>query len=666
MHRRRHTHLLLAAAVGLTSLTTTAAASAFCGFYVSGADNKLFADATQVVLMRDGTKTVLSMQNDYKGPTEKFALVIPVPVVLQKENVKVLPREVFDKVDKLGAPRLVEYWEQDPCGTDMIGLLNQGAGGSGIGLGSIGTLGHGAGDLGVKVEARFAVGEYEIVVLSAKDAAGLETWLKQEKYAIPAGAEPYFKPYVASGTKFFVAKVDPTKVKFEDGRATLSPLRFHYDSDKLTLPMRLGLINSSGKQDLIVNVLSKGKRYEAANYPNVTIPTNLDLAEAARDKFGEFYVSLFDKVVEKTPKAVVTEYSWDAGTCDPCPGPTLDGDDLATLGADVLPQGTAGLRSRPLGPSTVPTIRFATPTVRGRLPPEVIQRIVRQNFGRLRLCYENAARSNPKLAGKVEVKFTIDASGAVSKVAEGASDLPDAGARQCVTRTFSGLSFPQPDGGSVDVTYPVTFGPPDPNAPAPVPPMGFGGSATPYVLTRLHLRYDKDSLGEDLALKEAPPITGGREVMGQGGLEKGATPGATNNFQGRYAIRHPWTGPVTCKEPVRGRWGGPPAGTSTPTPTAAQKTAFVARGAALGTFVKASVPELDVKANNPSTDSSSAPAATDAGDPSASADGGAAAKPAPKGGCSTAPGSHRGAGALTLAALLGCVAAARRARSRGC
>src|SRR6202158_3809742 len=94
-------------------------ASAFCGFYVAGADAKLFNNATQVVLMREGTRTVLSLQNNYQGPPENFAMVVPVPVVLQKENVKTLPREVFAHVDQLAAPRLVEYWEQDPCPRPM-------------------------------------------------------------------------------------------------------------------------------------------------------------------------------------------------------------------------------------------------------------------------------------------------------------------------------------------------------------------------------------------------------------------------------------------------------------------------------------------------------------------------------------------------------------------
>src|SRR5258706_15730219 len=104
----------VAVAVGVMAVPR--AAGAFCGFYVGGADAKLFNNATQVVLMRDGTRTVLSMQNDYEGPPDRFALVVPVPVVLQKENVKTLPAAIFSTIDKLGAPRLVEYWEQDPCG----------------------------------------------------------------------------------------------------------------------------------------------------------------------------------------------------------------------------------------------------------------------------------------------------------------------------------------------------------------------------------------------------------------------------------------------------------------------------------------------------------------------------------------------------------------------
>jgi hypothetical protein len=110
------TRRALLAALGLASAASLAPASAgaFCGFYAGGAGARLYNHATQVVLMREGLRTVLSMANDYEGPPDRFALVIPVPVVLQKDSVKTLSRELFERIDTLDAPRLVEYWEQDP------------------------------------------------------------------------------------------------------------------------------------------------------------------------------------------------------------------------------------------------------------------------------------------------------------------------------------------------------------------------------------------------------------------------------------------------------------------------------------------------------------------------------------------------------------------------
>jgi len=97
--------------------------------------------------------------------------------------------------------------------------------------------------------------------------------------------------------------------------------------------------------------------------------------------------------------------------------------------------------------------------VSGRLPPEVIQRIVRQNFGRFRLCFENGLRNNPNLQGRVSVRFVIGRDGAVSQVQNGGSDMPDGGVVSCTVRAFYGLSFPQPEGGIVTVTYPIMFSP---------------------------------------------------------------------------------------------------------------------------------------------------------------------------------------------------------------
>ena len=106
-----------------------------------------------------------------------------------------------------------------------------------------------------------------------------------------------------------------------------------------------------------------------------------------------------------------------------------------------------------------PQVRMGATSVSGRLPPEVIQRIVRQNFGRFRLCYENGLRNNPNLQGRVSVRFVIGRDGAVSNVGNGGSDMPDGGVVSCTVRAFYGLSFPQPEGGIVTVVYPIMFSP---------------------------------------------------------------------------------------------------------------------------------------------------------------------------------------------------------------
>ncbi|MGO9832627.1 MAG: AgmX/PglI C-terminal domain-containing protein [Polyangiaceae bacterium] len=103
--------------------------------------------------------------------------------------------------------------------------------------------------------------------------------------------------------------------------------------------------------------------------------------------------------------------------------------------------------------------RYGTPTTNGRLAPEIIQRVVRLNDGRYRFCYQSALHADPNLRGRVTVKFMIDRQGAVAFAADGGSDIPDEGVRQCVVRSFQALSFPEPENGTVTVVYPIVFSP---------------------------------------------------------------------------------------------------------------------------------------------------------------------------------------------------------------
>src|SRR5882762_4404258 len=168
----RHLGITISAAA-VAIAAQAGAAHAFCGFYVSGSGEKMFNDATNVVLMRDGTRTVLSMQNDYKGPLDDFAMVIPVPVVLHEKDVKTLPKTVFDHTDSLGSPRLVEYWEQDPCPSARpMDDRRLSAAPMSVAYRQAASMERPWKE-SAKIEAKFDIAEYKILILSATDSTGL-------------------------------------------------------------------------------------------------------------------------------------------------------------------------------------------------------------------------------------------------------------------------------------------------------------------------------------------------------------------------------------------------------------------------------------------------------------------------------------------------------------
>ena len=106
-----------------------------------------------------------------------------------------------------------------------------------------------------------------------------------------------------------------------------------------------------------------------------------------------------------------------------------------------------------------PILRTAsTEILGGRIPPQVVQRIVRQNFGRFRLCYQQGLAQNPNLEGRIPVRFIIGRDGAVSNVSA-LGGFPDSKVQSCVQSAFYSLSFPPPEGGVVQVTYPLLFSP---------------------------------------------------------------------------------------------------------------------------------------------------------------------------------------------------------------
>jgi len=306
-------------------------ARAFCGFYVAKADSKLFNKASQVVLARDGNRTVLTMANDYEGEPKDFAIVIPVPTVIKKEAVQVVDKAAIDHIDAYSAPRLVEYFDDDPCQRVMYDLAMPAPG-------SAAKMQHGDGGkaLGVKIEEKFSVGEYDILVLSAEQSDGLETWLTTNGYKIPKGAGPVLGSYIKQNVKFFVAKVNIARHE-AGGFAYLRPLRVEFKSPKFMLPIRLGTVNATGPQELFIYTLTRKGRVETTNYRCVKLSSDLEVPLYVRDEFPRFYRDLFARAVQREDMRVLfTEYAWDMGWCDPCAADPMTNDELRKFGADWL------------------------------------------------------------------------------------------------------------------------------------------------------------------------------------------------------------------------------------------------------------------------------------------------------------------------------------------
>jgi hypothetical protein len=292
-------------------------AIAFCGFYVGGADAKLFNKASQVIIAHSGDRTILTMANDFQGDVKNFAMVVPVPVVIKKEQVHVGKRTTIEKLDAFSQPRLVEYFDPDPCAELE---RNESMAGSAMPAPSapMQKARRARADLGVTVEDKFKVNEYEIVILSAKQSNGLETWLRQNGYNIPRGASELLGPYIKQKLKFFVAKIDVKEFE-QSGYQLLRPLQIAYQSPKFMLPIRLGMINSKGEQDLVIYILSPKGQIELTNYRTVKVPTGVEIPEFVKNEFGDFYKATFQRAYEREKKKVAfLEYAWDTSNCDPC------------------------------------------------------------------------------------------------------------------------------------------------------------------------------------------------------------------------------------------------------------------------------------------------------------------------------------------------------------
>lgn len=296
-------------------------AYAFCGTYVGQAGVDLYNGASQIAITRQGSRTTLTLVNDYQGDLSDFALVVPVPEILGPDDVRVVDPAAVAAVEGYSAPRLVSYtcddFMWDDSTSDTASPEEDGGGETADGS--------------VRVEAEFTAGEYNIVVLSAQESTALITWLTDNGYGVDASAEDLLGEYIDSGSYFFAARVALDALP--EGASYLSPLQFGYEADNFSLPIRLGTLNSAGEQDLLLYVLSDAGQTAISNYTQLEVENECMYREEDWADFGTFYNDRFGEAVSFQARAGwIMEYGWSASNCDPCATEPLSDEQVQALG----------------------------------------------------------------------------------------------------------------------------------------------------------------------------------------------------------------------------------------------------------------------------------------------------------------------------------------------
>lgn len=320
------------------------AAHAFCGTFVGAADSTLTNRASHAVIAREGSQTTLSLAMDFEGDTSRFALLLPMPEVLDASQVYTPDPALLDAVRTYGDARLVAYTCENALGQQGPSFTGVGCG-TALGCADGGLYGYGDtagwdGDYGVTVENAFTVGGYELVVLSAEESSGLWLWLDANGFSVPPGGERILQEYIDAGVYFVAVKIDLDHLDMAG--EWLPPLQFRYESSAFMLPIRIGTISAGGEaQEVILSVFSREEQGEVgiANYPEAQVERE---CMTDTDDFATWYEERLGSALGGEA-GWVREHSWPVFSqqggyhCDPCTSVgDFEPEELGMLGMEPI------------------------------------------------------------------------------------------------------------------------------------------------------------------------------------------------------------------------------------------------------------------------------------------------------------------------------------------
>ncbi len=306
--------------ISLALLLSTSALA--CPTVATGTPNGLTYDVARTAIVRQGDRTTFTVSVNPEGQSQDFALVMPVPALLQESDIAVLDGEIFAR---LGGYTGLLTMADAGCAQPDAG--SDGGGSTGGGGGSGGDTG------AVQVEAEYLVGDYQITILSATESDALFSWLEANGYHLADATVPVLEDYIEEGMYFMAARVSDAATT-ADG-SPLPPLQVGYDADVFSIPIRLAARNSSGQQDMLIYAVTDGSgaRVGISNYAEFDLDDQCIWGDPATDDFGAFYEERFGAAWEDAGQAAWTvEWAGGFGDCSPCSGVQITDEDLSALG----------------------------------------------------------------------------------------------------------------------------------------------------------------------------------------------------------------------------------------------------------------------------------------------------------------------------------------------
>lgn len=317
----RASAVLLAIACSAATLVHPGSAAAMCFCMLRpertvtnpGATSGLTSDPSYsptaaVVMVRDGRRTVLTIEAAYQGPAVELSMVVPIPSAIDRDSVRTITGTAFRRLDARTAPRVRHVWPR--CRPRPMRMMEAAsADGLGSGGGGRASVAPTPEELGIEIRDEWPVAEYDVTLLDARESTGLLTFLRQRNLDLPERATTMLRGYIETGHRFVLLQVDPSRAQRLGESMMLSPIQIEYDADELVVPVRLGTLNSPGEQELLLYVLSPEGRFTVANRPNVEAPTDLRMRPSARGAFAELYNAVTDEIFRRTPGAAVAEYA---------------------------------------------------------------------------------------------------------------------------------------------------------------------------------------------------------------------------------------------------------------------------------------------------------------------------------------------------------------------